>query len=73
MLFAAIWIDKGFGLIVPGFIPSPIGEIVEYMPTWIEIGVTAGIWAMGLFILTILIRVALPIELGKLRSPTMRS
>ena len=30
---------------------------------------TAGIWAMGLFILTVLVRVALPIEMGQLRSP----
>ncbi len=69
VMFVSIWIDKGMGLIVPGFIPSPLGEIVEYTPTWVEIGVTAGIWAMGLAILTVLIRVALPIELGRLRAP----
>ena len=34
-----------------------------------ELGVTAGIWAMGLFVLTVLVRVALPIELGEVRSP----
>ena len=27
---AGIWIEKGMGLIVPGFIPSPIGEVTEY-------------------------------------------
>jgi len=68
-LFVAIWIEKGMGLLVPGFIPSPLGEMVEYTPTWIEIAVTLGIWAMGLFVYTILIRVALPIELGQSRSP----
>jgi molybdopterin-containing oxidoreductase family membrane subunit len=68
-LFVAVWIEKGLGLVVPGFIPSPLGEIVEYSPTWVELWVTAGIWAMGLFILTVLVRVALPIELGQLRSP----
>ncbi|MDX1583212.1 MAG: NrfD/PsrC family molybdoenzyme membrane anchor subunit, partial [Thermoanaerobaculia bacterium] len=51
LLFAAIWVEKGMGLIVPGFIPSPWGEIVEYQPTIIEIGVTLGIWALGLFVL----------------------
>ncbi len=69
MLFVAIWIEKGFGLVIPGFIPSPLGEIVEYTPTWIEMVVTLGIWAMGLFVLTVLIRVAIPIELGSVRSP----
>ena len=68
-LFVAIWIEKGLGLVVPGFIPSPLGEIVEYKPTLVELGVTAGVWAFGLFVLTVLVRVALPIELGEARSP----
>ena len=71
VLFVAVWIEKGMGLVVPGFVPSPLGEIVEYSPTWVEIAVTAGIWAMGLFILTVLVKVALPIEMGELRSPLL--
>jgi Ni/Fe-hydrogenase subunit HybB-like protein len=69
VLFVAIWVEKGIGLVVPGFIPSPLGEIVEYTPSAVELAVTAGIWAMGLFVLTVLVRVALPIELGEARSP----
>jgi Ni/Fe-hydrogenase subunit HybB-like protein len=69
VLFLAIWIEKGLGLVIPGFVPSPLGEIVEYTPTWVELGVTAGIWALGLFVLTVLVRVALPIEMGAVRSP----
>ncbi len=68
-LFVAIWIEKGLGLVVPGFIPTPLGEIVEYVPSWVEVAVTAGIWALGLFVMTVLIKVALPIELGQSRSP----
>ncbi|MAO10562.1 MAG: polysulfide reductase [Flavobacteriaceae bacterium] len=67
ILFVAIWIEKGFGLIVPGFIPGPYGKIVEYLPTGIEIGVTLGIWALGAFVFTILAKTAINIELGKLR------
>ena len=67
MLFIAIWIEKGFGLIIPGFIPGPWGKIAEYSPTWIEIGVTLGIWAMGALIFTMLARTAIAIELGKIR------
>ncbi|MCK0189353.1 sulfate reduction electron transfer complex DsrMKJOP subunit DsrP [Arenibacter sp. F20364] len=67
ILFAAIWIEKGFGLIVPGFIPGPYGKIVEYLPTKIEIGVTIGIWALGAFVFTILAKTAIGIELGELR------
>ena len=69
VLFVAIWMEKGMGLVIPGFVPSPLGEIVEYGPTWVEFSVTAGIWAMGLFVFTVLVRVALPIELGQLRTP----
>jgi Ni/Fe-hydrogenase subunit HybB-like protein len=69
VLFVAIWIEKGLGLVIPGFVPSPLGEIVEYTPTWVELAVTAGVWGIGLLVLTVLVRVALPIELGLARSP----
>ena len=72
ILFVAIWVEKGFGLVIPGFIPSPLGEIVEYTPTLVEVGVTAGVWALGFFVLTILVRVALPIEMGSVRSPHLK-
>lgn len=66
-LFIGIWIEKGMGLIVPGFIPSPWGEIVEYSPSWVEIAVTLGIWSLGAFVFTVLVKVAVPIEVGTVR------
>jgi len=72
LLFVGIWIEKGMGLVIPGFIPSPLGEIVEYRPSLVEIGVTLGIWAFGMFVLTTLVKVALPIELGQVRSPDLQ-
>lgn len=66
-LFVGIWIEKGLGLIVPGFIPGPWGKIVEYSPSWIEIIITIGVWAMGAFIFTVLTKVTIAIETGKLR------
>lgn len=70
LLFLAIWIEKGFGLIVPGFIPGPWGKIAEYFPTLVEVGVTIGIWAMGAFIFSILARTGIAIEMGKLTYKT---
>lgn len=67
LLFIGIWIEKGLGLIVPGFIPGPWGKVVEYSPSWIEIIVTMGVWAMGAFIFTLLAKIAIAIETGKLR------
>lgn len=73
VLFIGIWVEKGIGLVVPGFVPSPLGEIVEYTPSLVELGVTAGVWALGMFVLTVLVRVALPIELGEVRSPDIEA
>jgi Ni/Fe-hydrogenase subunit HybB-like protein len=67
LLFVAIWIEKGMGLIVPGFIPEPWGQIHEYTPTWVEVTVTLGIWSLGAFVFTLLAKVAIPIELGQTR------
>jgi Ni/Fe-hydrogenase subunit HybB-like protein len=67
MAFVGIWIEKGMGLIVPGFIPSPIGEVTEYYPTFVEWLMTLGIWAFGFFILTILLKGAIGILLGDIR------
>jgi len=69
MLIIAIWIEKGMGLVFPGFIPTPLGEIVEYMPSANEVMVTLGIWGIGLFIMTVLLKHAVDIETGEV-SPT---
>lgn len=67
-----VWIEKGMGFVIPGFIPTPIGEIYEYAPTIIEIGVTVGIWALGFLIFTLLAKAAIPIECGTLRRPGLK-
>lgn len=58
LVFCGVWIEKGMGLIIPGFIPSTLGEIVEYTPSLVEWKVSAGIWAVGLAELTIAVRLA---------------
>jgi molybdopterin-containing oxidoreductase family membrane subunit len=63
--FVGIWIEKGMGLIIPGFIPNTLHEIVEYLPNSLEWRVSAGIWAAGLIIYTLAIRVAMPIFTGE--------
>ena len=61
-IVVSLWIDKGIGLIIGGFVPSPMEEVVEYFPTFIEITVTLGIWAIGLLILTALLKVAVTVK-----------
>jgi molybdopterin-containing oxidoreductase family membrane subunit len=67
MAFTGIWIEKGMGLIVPGFIPTPIGEVTEYYPSFVEVLLSLGIWAFGFFILTILLKGAIGILLGEIK------
>jgi molybdopterin-containing oxidoreductase family membrane subunit len=64
--FVGVWIEKGMGLIIPGFVPSTLHEMVEYVPSLTEWRVTAGIWALGLLVLTVAIKVAHPVLVGKL-------
>ena len=62
--FVGIWIEKGMGLVVPGFIPTPLGEIFEYTPTLQELGISVGIFACGAFVFTILAKAGIAIQLG---------
>jgi len=61
-VFISIWIDKGLGLIVPGFIPSPTGTVFEYWPTAPEAFITIGVWALGFLILTVLYKIAISVK-----------
>jgi Ni/Fe-hydrogenase subunit HybB-like protein len=65
LAIVGIWIEKGMGLVVPGFVPTPLGEVVEYSPSLNETLICLGIWAFGLLCYTILLRVAVPILEGK--------
>ncbi|HMK35375.1 MAG TPA: NrfD/PsrC family molybdoenzyme membrane anchor subunit [Desulfomonilaceae bacterium] len=65
LIIIGIWIEKGMGLIIPGFIPAPLGEVWEYLPTRLELLVTLGIWAIGLLILTTILKIIIPIEMGE--------
>jgi len=62
LLFVGIWIEKGMGLIVPGLVPSPLGEVIDYAPSWVEISIALGILAIGIGVVTALIKPALIIE-----------
>jgi Ni/Fe-hydrogenase subunit HybB-like protein len=62
IVFISLWIDKGFCLVVAGFIPSPTATITEYVPSLFEVIITIGVWAMGFLILTVLYKIAVSIK-----------
>lgn len=62
LIFLALWADKGLGFVFAGFVPNPLDEITEYVPTLNELGITIGVWATGFFLLTLLYKIALSVE-----------
>ncbi len=64
-IIAGVWIEKGPGLVIPGFVPDVLGEIYEYIPNLRELLISFGIWATGFLMFTLLMKVAIPIASGE--------
>jgi len=58
----SLWIDKGLGMVVTGFVPSPLGHVTEYWPTGREAVITLGVYAVGGLVLTALYRIAIDVR-----------
>lgn len=67
LIIIGVYIEKGMGLSIPGFVPGTLGEIYEYAPTFVEKAVTVGVWATGALIYTLLMKFAIPVYTGELR------
>ncbi len=61
-VFASLWIEKGLGLVITGFIPSPLGQVHEYQPTATELLIGLAIWAIGALVVTLLYKIALTVR-----------
>lgn len=62
MVFLSLWIDKGLGLIVGGFVPTPLGHVTSYIPTVPEMSITLAIWAVGFLMITVFYKIALTVR-----------
>lgn len=67
LIILGVYIEKGLGLIIPGFIPDTLGEIYEYWPAMTEGFITIGIWALGALFYTLLLKFAIPVYTGELK------
>ncbi len=56
-VITAIWIEKGMGIVVTGFVPSPLGTVASYAPTGPEIAISLGVYGIGLLVLTMLYKI----------------
>ena len=61
-VIAAIWTEKGLAMVVTGFIPTPLGEVLDYVPTAPEIAITVGVYAVGFLALTVLYKIVLNVR-----------
>ncbi len=61
-VFLSLWIEKGLGLVVTGFVPSPLERITDYTPTGPEMAITIGVWALGLLIITLLYKIFIAVR-----------
>jgi Ni/Fe-hydrogenase subunit HybB-like protein len=59
---SGIWIEKGMGMIVGGFVPSALDQVTEYSPTPRELMITIGVYAIGALILTVLYKIAVGVR-----------
>jgi molybdopterin-containing oxidoreductase family membrane subunit len=73
LAFAGLWIEKGMGMIIPAFVPSTLHEIVEYRPSLTEWKVTAGIWAFGLMLYTLLLKITVNVFSRRQRDASGRA
>lgn len=58
----SVWIEKGLGMVVTGFVPTPLGHVVAYRPTPPEILIAAGIYAFGALLVTGFYKIALSVR-----------
>ncbi len=61
-IIGGTWIDKALGMIAGGFVPNPLHEVNEYVPSLPEIGITIGIYAIGALILTVLYKMVIGVK-----------
>ncbi len=62
VVFVSLWLEKGLCLIICGFVPSPLGVIPRYVPTFPETAIVGGIWAIGALVTTVLYKVTVSVR-----------
>jgi len=69
LIYTGVYIEKGMALVIPGMTPDTLGEFYEYVPTWTEIRIGAGVFAIGFMVFTVLCKIAIPLIQGTHAAP----
>lgn len=62
ILIVATWIDKGLGLLIGGFNPTPFETITPYWPTLKELMVSMMVYSVGALVVTVLFKIATDVK-----------
>jgi molybdopterin-containing oxidoreductase family membrane subunit len=65
LIYCGVYLEKGMGLVIPGFTPDTLGEVYEYFPSANEIMIAAGVFAIGFLLFTLMVKVTIAIMLGE--------
>lgn len=73
LIYISVYIEKGIGLIIPGYTPSTLGEVYEYFPSATELRITAAIFSIGFLSFTLMVKVAVAILFDQFTARSMKS
>ena len=68
LVISAIWIEKGLGMVITGFVPNPLGRVTEYWPTVVEFAIGIGIYCIGGLILAVLFKIGVSVREDELQA-----
>jgi nitrate/TMAO reductase-like tetraheme cytochrome c subunit len=63
LVFFGVFIEKGIGLVLPGFTPGTLGEVYEYTPSLAEVMICIGVAGVGMLVFTLLTKIAIPLSM----------
>ncbi|MFZ2447625.1 MAG: NrfD/PsrC family molybdoenzyme membrane anchor subunit [Syntrophobacteraceae bacterium] len=61
-VFFSMWLEKGVGFTITGFVPNMLDHIVEYSPSIPEILIALGVWSIGCLLLTVLWKITISVK-----------
>ena len=65
LVFIGVFIEKGVGLVLPGFTPGALGGFYEYFPSRQELMICVGIFGAGTLVFTLLSKAAIPLTFSE--------
>jgi molybdopterin-containing oxidoreductase family membrane subunit len=62
LVVVSLWLEKGLGLMVGGFVPAPLGSVTKYTPTLPEWSIVFGVCAIGALLITVFYKITLSVR-----------